>query len=198
MNYTLQKPDWADWPRERQLAEAKRLYRLSCGCSDSKPLSVELRYNTSEGHKKIAAAVAAMWKSELGMKVTLINEEWKVLLQNVDAKKVTQVYRAGWVGDYNDAFTFAELMHSRFGLNGTGYASPEYDALVDAASVEADLDKRRELLQAAERQLLADQPLIPVYFYVSKRMVKPYVRGYQGNIMNHHASKDLWIEAGAG
>jgi oligopeptide transport system substrate-binding protein len=195
MNYTLQKPDWADWPRDRQIAEAKRLYRQA-GYSEKKPLSVELRYNTSEGHKKIAAAVSAMWKTTLGAKVTIINEEWKVLLQNVNAKKITQVYRAGWVGDYNDAFTFAELMHSGFGLNGTGYANPNYDALVDAASVEADLEKRRELLQAAERQLLADQPLIPVYFYVSKRMVKPYIKGYQGNIMNHHASKDLWIETG--
>ncbi len=117
-------------------------------------------------------------------------------MQNVNAKKITQAYRAGWVGDYNDAFTFAELMHSGFGLNGTGYANPNYDALVDAASVEADLEKRRELLQQAERLLLVDQPLIPVYFYVSKRMVKPYVKGYQGNIMNHHASKDLWIETG--
>jgi oligopeptide transport system substrate-binding protein len=196
INYSPQKPDWADWTREQQLAEARRLYKQA-GYSEKKPLVVELRYNTSEGHKKIAAAVAAMWKSTLGVRVTLINEEWKVLLQNVNAKKITQVYRAGWVGDYNDAFTFAELMHSRFGLNGTGYANPKYDALVDAASVEVDLDKRREYLEAAERQLLADQPLIPVYFYVSKRMVKPYVRGYQGNIMNHHASKDLWIETGA-
>jgi oligopeptide transport system substrate-binding protein len=195
MNYTMQKPDWADWPRERQIAEAKRLYR-EAGYSDKKPLSVELRYNTSEGHKKIAAAAAAMWKSVLGVRVALVNEEWKVLLQNVDAKKVTQIYRAGWVGDYNDAFTFAELMHSRFGLNGTGYASARYDALVDAASVEADLEKRRALLEEAERVLLADQPLIPVYFYVSKRMVKPYVEGYQGNIMNHHASKNLGIDRG--
>lgn len=194
-HYTQQKPEWADWPRERQIAEARRLYR-EAGYSQDKPLAVELRYNTSEGHKKIAAAVAAMWKTTLGVKVTLINEEWKVLLQNVNAKKITQVYRAGWVGDYNDAFTFAELMHSGFGLNGTGYASAQYDALVDAASVEADLDQRRELLQAAERQLLADQPLIPVYFYVNKRMVKPYVQGYQGNLMNHHASKHLRIEAG--
>jgi oligopeptide transport system substrate-binding protein len=196
LNYTMQKPDWADWPRERRLAEAKRLYEQAVP-PEQRPLSIELRYNTSEGHKKIAAAVAAMWKSALGLKVTLINEEWKVLLQNVNAKKVTQVYRAGWVGDYNDAFTFAELMHSRFGLNGTGYANPQYDALVDAASVEPDLVRRRELLEAAERQLLADQPLIPVYFYVSKRMVKPYVKGYVGNIMNHHASKHLWIETGA-
>ena len=196
LNYTQQKPEWADWPREKQVAEAQRLYR-EAGYSDKKPLSVELRYNTSEGHKKVAAAAAAMWKYTLGVKVTLVNEEWKVLLQNVNAKKVTQIYRAGWVGDYNDAYTFAELMHSRFGLNGTGYASVQYDALVDAASIEADLGKRRALLEEAERVLLADQPLIPVYFYVSKRMVKPYVRGYQGNIMNHHASKDLWIEAGA-
>lgn len=194
-NYELQKPQWAEWSREQQIEEARRLYRQA-GYSEKKPLQVELRYNTSEGHKKIAAAVSAMWKNTLGAKVTIINEEWKVLLQNVNAKKITQVFRAGWIGDYNDAFTFAELMHSGFGLNGTGYANPQYDALVDAASYEADLSKRRLMLEEAERLLLSDQPLIPVYFYVSKRMVKPYIKGYQGNIMNHHATRHLQIEAG--
>jgi oligopeptide transport system substrate-binding protein len=53
------------------------------------------------------------------------------------------------------------------------------------------------LLEEAERILIADQPLIPVYFYVSKRLVKPYVKGYLGNIMNHHHSKDLSIETGS-
>lgn len=193
INYTPQKPAWADWPRDRQVTEARRLYRKA-GYSEAKPLQIEIRYNTSEGHKKIAAAISAMWKMTLGLRTSLVNEEWKVLLDNVNAKKLTQVYRAGWVGDYNDAFTFAELMLSRFGLNGTGYTSPQYDALVDAAAHEADVMQRRELLEQAEQVLLADQPLLPIYFYVNKRLVKPYVQGYQGNVMDHIYTKYLAID----
>ncbi len=190
-NYEQQRVVWADWPREKQLAEARRLYKES-GYDSDNPL--ELRYNTLEAHKKIAVAIAYMWKQALGVKVRLINEEWKVFLQNVQYKKVTQAYRLGWFGDYDDANTFMELMYSRFGLNGTGYQSAEYDALVDKASYEADPAYRRRLLQAAERQLLADLPIIPLYHYVNKHLMKPYVKGYAGNVLDHHYSKNLWIE----
>ncbi|MGB1581954.1 MAG: peptide ABC transporter substrate-binding protein, partial [Nevskiales bacterium] len=91
-NYTPQKTDYAQWPREKQISEAQRLYN-EAGYSQEKPLEIELRYNTSEGHKKIATAIASMWKTNLGAKVTLINEEWKVFLANVKTRKITQVYR---------------------------------------------------------------------------------------------------------
>ncbi len=136
-----------------------------------------------------------MWKTTLGVEVVLINEEWKVFLANVQTKKVTEVYRAGWVGDYNDANTFMELMHSRFGLNGTGYKNPDYDTLVDAAALQADPTRRKALLEQAEAILLADHPVIPLYHYVGKRLVKPYVKGYVGNVMGHYFSKDLSIKA---
>ncbi len=192
-NYGQQRVVWADWPRDKQLAEARRLYR-EAGYSEEEPLELELRYNTSEAHKKIAVAIAYMWKQALGVKVRLINEEWKVFLQNVQLKKVTQVYRLGWTGDYDDANTFMELMYSRFGLNGTGYQSAIYDGLVDKASFEADPTYRRKLLQAAERQLLRDLPIVPLYHYVSKHLMKAYVKGYTGNVLDHHYSKNLWIE----
>lgn len=192
-NYEQQRLVWADWPRDKQLAEARRLYG-EAGYSEENPLELELRYNTHEAHKKIAVSIAYMWKQALGVKVRLINEEWKVYLQNVQLKKVTQVYRMGWFGDYDDANTFMELMYSRFGLNGTGYQSAAYDALVDKASYEADPAQRRRLLQAAERQLLHDLPVIPLYHYVNKHLLKPYVKGYAGNVLDHHYSKDLRIE----
>lgn len=192
-NYTPQKADYAQWPREKQIAKARKLY-AQAGYSADNPLRVTLRYNTSEGHKKIATAIASMWKTNLGAEVTLINEEWKVFLANVRTRKITQVYRAGWVGDYNDANTFLELMHSRFGLNGTGYNNPDYDALVDAAALQLDPNRRQELMQQAEAIFLTDQPAIPLYHYVGKRLVKPYVKGFVGNVMSHYHSKHLTIE----
>ena len=187
-------PEWASWPREKRLAEARRLY-AEAGYSPEHPLNVEIRYNTSEDHKKIALVIAAMWKQYLGVQTQLINEEFKVFLRDRTQKKVTQAFRSGWIGDYNDPYTFAEIMESSNGQNDLGYDNPRYDALLEQAGHEADAQRRLELLEQAEKVMLDDQPMIPLYFYVSKRLVKPYVVGWQGNIMDHHYSKNMKILA---
>jgi oligopeptide transport system substrate-binding protein len=192
-NYSRQEPGYVKLSRQEQIAKAQNLYEAA-GYSKSNPLKVEIRYNTSENHKKIAIAIAAMWKKHLGVQTRMVNEEWKVFLENRKQKQVTQVFRAGWIGDYNDPYTFSELMHSTHGINDSGYSNPEYDRLLAEASVEANLDKRRGLLEEAERMLLNDHPIIPIYSYVTKHMIKPWVGGYVPNILDHTYTKDLWIE----
>jgi oligopeptide transport system substrate-binding protein len=190
-HYAGQKMPEAELTQAEREATAKRLY-AEAGYSAANPLRVQLLYNTQDDHRRIAVAVAAMWKSVLGVETSIENQEWKVFLDTTN-RRDTQVFRFAWIGDYNDAFTFAELLKSTSGNNDPGYASPEYDRLVAAAQGELDLDKRAELLQAAERVLLADLPIIPVYFYVKARMVKPWVAGYEPNIMDHHEHKYFWI-----
>jgi oligopeptide transport system substrate-binding protein len=190
--YAPQPPEWAGWPRERRLAEARRLY-AEAGYSAQRPLELELRFNTGDNHKRVALAVAWMWQRELGVRTRLVNEEYKVYLQNRRHRRVTQVFRADWIGDYDDAATFAERMLSTSGLNDTGYASPAYDALVLQARSEPDPARRRELLQQAEGVLLQDLPVLPLYFYVSKHLVKPRVGGWQANIMDHHYTRHLRV-----
>jgi oligopeptide transport system substrate-binding protein len=193
-DYTGQRAPWASWTQEQRNAEARRLYR-EAGFSEDNPLQVDVHYNTDQNHKRIAGALAAMWKQTLGVRSKLLNQEWKVFLESRKRKVITQVFRSGWIGDYNDAYTFSQLMHSKNGQNDPGYSSAAYDALLDEAAAEADAQRRRELLEAAERQLLADMPLIPLYFYVSKRLVKPWVGGFTPNIMDHHHTKDFFILA---
>ena len=190
--YAPQLPEWAAWSMEQRLAEARRLY-AAAGYSDEHPLEIELRFNTGDNHKRVALAVAWMWKKALGVRTRLVNEEFKVYLQNRRHRQVTQLFRADWIGDYDDASSFAERMLSGSGLNDTGYDNSRYDALVVQARAEGDPARRRALLEEAERILLEDQPVLPLYFYVSKRLVKPYVAGWQPNIMDHHYSRHLSI-----
>ncbi len=191
-NYTGQKPDWASWTQAERLAEAKRLY-LEAGYSKDKPLTVSIHYNTNENHKTIAIAIAAMWKQSLGVNVELLNQEWKVYLETRKQKVDTQVFRAGWIGDYNDPYTFSELMLSNSGLNDSAYYRDAYDALLAKASVEIDLQKRRLLLEEAERMVMSELPIMPIYHYVTKRVVKKHVGGFHPNIMDHHFTKDMFI-----
>lgn len=191
-DYTPQPYEWADWPPEQRIAEARRLY-AAAGYSAAAPLRVELRYNTAEAHRRIAVAVASMWRDALGVETVLHNEEWGTFLANRQTQ-VLQVYRSGWVGDYNDANTFAEALLAGHGLNDMGWHNARYEALVRGAGRETDTDARRAMLEEAERLMLAEYPLIPLYFYVSKALVKPEVRGYEPNIMNVHPSRHLYLE----
>jgi oligopeptide transport system substrate-binding protein len=194
LNYTQQPIAEASWTQAEREAEARRLY-TEAGYSAEHPLRVKFTYNTEENHRSVGLAIAAMWKQVLGVETTLENQEWKVFLDTRKKRRDTQVYRDGWIGDYNDAYTFLELMLSTSGLNYAGYDNPEYDHLLEEASAEGDLAKRAGLLEAAERVLLADMPIMPIYFYVNARLVKPWVGGYTPNIMDHHRSKDFRILA---
>ena len=194
-DYTSQKFDYAARPYAERLAEARELYRRA-GYSADKPLEVEIRYNTGEVHNRLAVAVAAMWKEALGVKTTLYAEEFRALLQSVQARTDTQVFRSSWVGDFNDAYTFLQLLQTGFGINLTGYSNPRYDALLAEATRQPDPARRRALLEEAERVMLADTPVLPLYFYVNKHLVKPYVQGWHDNVMNVQYSKALGLGSG--
>jgi len=194
-NYTPQQFDYATRPYAERVAEARRLYAES-GYSAQRPLQVEIRYNQGEVHNRLAVAVAAMWKEALGIETTLYAEEFRALLQSIQARTDTQVFRSSWVGDYNDAYTFAQLLQTGFGINLTGYSNPRYDALLEDATRQPDPVRRRALLEEAERLMLADHPLLPLYFYVNKHLVKPYVTGWSDNVMNAQYTKDLGLDGG--
>jgi oligopeptide transport system substrate-binding protein len=190
--YTPVEPEWASWSQAERDTEARRLYQ-EAGYSPAQPLTVELLYNTSANHKRISIAIASMWKKALGVETRLLNQEWKVFLATRQSKETTQVFRAGWIGDYNDAFTFSQMMHSANEMNHSGYASTRYDELIARAAGEQDPAARAGLLEQAERILLDDMPIIPIYFYVSKHLVKNWVGGRQPNIMDHHYTKNFYI-----
>src|SRR6185503_14667825 len=165
------------------------------GFSAQKPLRFELRYNAGEVHERMAVAIASMWKEAFGADAKLAAVEFKSLLQDIDRNEV-DMFRSSWVGDYNDAYTFLQYLKSDFGINLPRYKNPEYDRLLTAAAAEADARKRRELLQQAEGVMLRDHALMPLYFYVSKHLVKPEVQGWYDNVMNVVYSKDLSLKSG--
>jgi oligopeptide transport system substrate-binding protein len=188
-NYTSQSFDYAELPMATRIAEAQRLYR-ECGYSREKPLTFELRYNAGEVHTKLAVAIASMWKEVLGVEVRLTQVEFKSLLQDIDRGDV-EMFRSSWVGDYSDAYTFAQVLKSDFGVNLPHYDSRRYDALLRSAALQQDPLLRGALLEEAERVMLADHPLLPLYFYVNKHLVKPEVIGWYDNVMNVVYSRDL-------
>lgn len=191
-DYSAPRPDYADWTMAKRIAEAQRLYRES-GYSDDRPLEIELRFNTGDNHRRVALAVSSMWRKHLGVQTRLAHEEWKVFLQNRRQGEVTQVFRAAWVGDFNDPITFLQLLEGSYPLNDYSYDDDVYDALLAEAATTSNAQRRASLLKKAEARMLEAQPLLPLYYYVSKHLVQPRVGGWQDNIMDHHATRDLFL-----
>lgn len=193
-NYVAPLPEWARWTQAERDAKARELLAKAGYGPGGKPLEVEILFNTSENHRKIAIALDSMWRQKLGIRVKMTNQEWKVVLQSRAEGKFQDLVRAGWIGDYNDAYSFLSLFLSDVkGQNHSGYSNPDYDRLVRAASSEVEPTARRQLLQRAEALMLADHPVIPIYTYVTTHMVSARVSGWQDNIRNLHLSRYLAV-----
>ncbi len=155
--------------------------------------NVEILYNTSEGHKAIAVAIQNMWKQNLGISVTLRNEEWGVMQKDYRDGNF-QVLRFGWVAEYNHPNAILEPFLSAHAANQTGWASGEYDETMRRAAREADPVKSIELFRAAERIAVDARPRIPLYFYTKSVLIKPWVKGFWGSPFNTHLVEWLWID----
>jgi len=181
---------WRDSQQRDRIDLAKRLYR-DAGYSSDDPLKLKLLYDAGGIHERVALTVSGMWTESLGIEVELDKREWKYFLDTRHAREEWQVMRFSWFGDYNDPSTFTDIFHSDSPQNLARYDSDEYDSLIKLAATEVDLVERAEILEEAESVLLEDYPIAPIYFFVSKHMVKPDVLGFEHNVLDRHPSKYL-------
>ncbi len=155
---------------------------------------MEITYNTSESHRKIAVALQQMWKEALNIEVTIANQEWKVYLDSVTQMNF-QVARRGWIGDYVDPNNFLDLYLTGGGNNNTGFADPHYDELILRKAPQAKTrEERFAIFTEAETMLMKEMPIIPVYTYTSKHLINPSVHGMPSNLMDSTNFKYVWLD----
>ena len=192
-DYTPQYWSWKDMSDANRVAEARRLY-ADAGFSSKSPLHVRLLLNANDAIRQTAILTAAMWRETLGVSVELIEEEYRVFLESRHDKSIWDVARLAWSADYNDASNFLDTLRLHSPNNDSGYRSDVFNSLADEAADAADSATRRERLERAERTMLDDYPILPIYYLVSKRLVKPYVVGVKISPLNHVPSKSLSIQ----
>lgn len=173
--------------RERQ---AKVLF-AQAGFAPDQSLAFKLLYDAGGLHERVALAVTDMWRNVLGVEAALESREWKYFLDTRNQRDEWDAMRFAWFGDYNSAKTFLDIFRSNDEQNLSHYSSSRYDELLHAGVRETDPLASANLMQAAEKELLSDQPIIPLYFFVSKHMVKPYIRGFEDNVVDRHPSRYL-------
>jgi oligopeptide transport system substrate-binding protein len=154
---------------------------------------VELLYNTSENHRILAEAIQQMWYRDLGIRVSLVNQEWKSYM-DTRRKLGFGLCRAGWTGDYNDPMTFLDLFVTGGGNNNTGWSNPDYDKTIAEARRTSGA-ARLEAFQKAEAILAAELPILTLYHYRTVNLVHPRVQGWHPNLLDHHPYKYVSLKA---
>ncbi|MBB0964392.1 hypothetical protein G7N21_07650 [Escherichia coli] len=177
--FTPEPSPFEQMSQEELNAQAKTLLSAA-GYGPQKPLKLTLLYNTSENHQKIAIAVASMWKKNLGVDVKLQNQEWKTYIDSRNTGNF-DVIRASWVGDYNEPSTFLTLLTSTHSGNISRFNNPAYDKVLAQASTENTVKARNADYNAAEKILMEQAPIAPIYQYTNGRLIKPWLKGYPIN-----------------
>ena len=191
--YKSEKVDFQDLPFEERVKEAQKLYEES-GFSKDNPLKLEVIYNSDTVHKRNLVAIAAMWKEHLGIETDLKEMEWKVYLQKRNAGDF-MIARCSWIGDYPHPSTFLEIFRSTSsGQNPSKYKNPEFDNLLDKALRSETEPVIFEIFKEAEKILLDDFPIIPLYHGNNRNLVDPKLKGFEDNILGIHRSKYLKFE----
>lgn len=177
--------------------EGARRLLAEAGYPEGRGLPVPvLLYNTNENHKLLAEALQRMWKETLGVDVSLVNQDWKVYMdsqRNLDYN----LARAGWIGDVVDPINFLECFVTGGGNNNTGWSSPRYDELLAQSRRTPDQAARFALFQEAEKILLEESPMIPLYYYTRAYLISPRVENYHDNLLGYISFKELTLKEAA-
>jgi oligopeptide transport system substrate-binding protein len=190
--HQVEPPYWQKMTFEQRQVEARRLLK-EAGYGPGHPLHVEIKHRNSADPTLVMPAIQADWRA-VGVDVTLAAFEVQIAYQ--DYKNANfEIADAGWIADYNDPMSFLYLFDTKTGPNNYGhYTNPAYDALLKQADNEADVAKREQILQSAERMMLADQPVAPIWYTAAKNLVNPRVSGFKDNILDHHPTRFMCMK----
>jgi len=143
----------------------------------SMPPKLELIVRNDALMPRVAEALQAMWKAQLGIEVSITQLEQKTWIQRQQTGDY-QLCLSAWTADYPDPLTFLELFLSDSPYNWTGWASRDYDALLTRAAHTSDPAARFALLREAEALLLDEAPIAPLYFGAETRLIHPSIKNW--------------------
>lgn len=184
---------WSALSASERTFRARELWAAERGAGRA-PATLVLCTDASANHHRTAVALADLWHTALGVATEIVELEWNVYLDSRRNPGDCDLLRLGWSADFVDPEAFAVVFESEHPQNTLQYSNERYDELLAASRLAANAKDRLQLLHEAEAQLLEDVPVIPVFFRVSKRLVKPYVSGFRANPLGHVASQDLRVQ----
>ena len=154
----------------------------------------KLVYVATQGDAVLMSqAIAGMWKENLGIDVELVPapNDWRTLIRT----EPYDMYIGRWYADYEDPQDWHNLAIVEDSFS-THYTNAEWTAAVEAAKVELDVDKRKQMYEEAEVALIADAPIIPLTYPSQIWLIKPNVKGLiPRNLIGYPTYRHATVEA---
>lgn len=188
-NYNNAQLNFKDISFHERVDLAKTLMQ-EAGYSKENPLKLQISYNSSDNHKRIAVAIATMWK-EIYVEATLFHSETSVHYNNLEQGNYS-IGRAAWIADYSDAQNFLMLLEYPNPLNYSSYHNPQFNKIMKQAAQTIDTKKRGKLMQQAEQLALDDFAIMPIYYYMAKNLVSKNLKGWEPNPEDIHPTRWLY------
>ncbi len=183
--------------QDNDLKEARREFELGLkelNITAAQFPPVTLMFNTASAHHKIAQAIQEQWHRTFGIRVRLENKEWKVFLDEMRHHKF-QVARLGGIANYRDPTSFLEqYKYLTSSNNHSQWTNPRFTELIEEAELTADLDKRTALLKEAEKIMMEEMPIAPIYYYTGSYLKKPYVKNVYLSDLSDVDFKNAYLE----
>ncbi len=189
-------PEWAKLARgaaacaRARAVRERRAFPLRIRCASTSPMRWAIPTSAASWKRSRPCGAACSAPTS-----SWPREEFRVLMNNRRIGRHRLAWHA-WIGDYPDPLSFLELWRRDSGQNFGGFDEPRLDALLDQALLSPDEASRHARYREAEA-LLADRAIsLPIYYYQSRHLLKPWVRGFADNAMDRHSSRDLWLDLG--
>lgn len=182
---------------ERQLAfparQAKaRELLAAAGYGPGRQLEVDLVYDTNEENRKVMVAIAAMWRA-IGVRTAMTDVEFRMLNRQIRTRDYG-VARWFYIASFDDPYAMLQLFISDNPNNWPNWRNADFDELLVASNQVTDRGERLALLADAERLMLSEHPVLPISFYVGRRLVSPQVKGWIDSPRGPPLSRYLWLE----
>jgi oligopeptide transport system substrate-binding protein len=184
--------DFKSMPVPERLKRAQDLMRQAGYGPDNLLRTSLMIRSAATTARRVPVAVQQMWK-EIYVDAQILQFDGAIFYSRIQTGDF-DIANPAWGADYNDASNFLDLLRTGNANNYGHYQNPNLDRLLDQASVELDLTKRGQLLAQAEAIALKDNAWIPINFWVSGTLVRPYVKGWNDNSADWHRTRWLSID----
>lgn len=184
--------DFKGVPLAQRVKQAQALMREAGFGPDNLLRTTLMIRSAATTARRAPVAIQQMWK-EIYVDAQILQLDASIFYDRIQTGDF-DIANPAWGADFNDASNFLDLLRTGNPNNYGHYSNPAYDKLLDEASVELDLEKRGELLAQAEEIALKDDAWIPINFWVSGGLVRPYVKGWTDNIADWHRTRWLSID----
>jgi oligopeptide transport system substrate-binding protein len=156
---------------------------------------VEYIYNTNERNRNVAQFVQEQLQKELGVKIKLVNIEFRDYLKKRTALQYNGIARGGWIADYSDPSNFLDIFSAE--KNESGWNDKKFVEMMTKARAETDEAKRYKMLGEAENYLLDEQPVIPLFITGRGFLCRAYIKNLSFNSLGQINWREVYIDPNA-